>query len=138
MRYVRDGANKNRITQNLRPASEADPCGHPTCTWNVSAAICGASVEARLSSDSDRLHYFRMPYCGRCHRSREEQPKRGSHRGSPTAVGVRLTFACSRHNRSIMPTQGPPQGSLCALNLSRIDRCNFCVPTARERKAIEL
>ena len=27
MRYVRDGANKNRITQNLRPASETDPCG---------------------------------------------------------------------------------------------------------------
>jgi hypothetical protein len=39
MQYVRDGANKDRITQNLRPASEVDPYGHRACTWDVSAAI---------------------------------------------------------------------------------------------------
>ena len=27
-----------------------------------------------------------MPYCGRCHRSREEQPKRGSRSGSPVTI----------------------------------------------------
>jgi hypothetical protein len=35
--------------------------------------LCGTSVVARPSHDSDRLHYFRIPYGGHCPRSRKEQ-----------------------------------------------------------------
>jgi len=61
MRYVRDGVNKDRITQNLRPASEADPCGHPTCTWNVSAAI---DLPWREHANASRTLWLSENLCG--------------------------------------------------------------------------
>ena len=58
---------------------------------SLSASPAGFEFRAALSMVTgeplcDRLHYFRMPYCGCCHRSREEQPKRGSHSGSPVTI----------------------------------------------------
>ena len=59
----------------------------------MTVLIAGASMAFAVHQwwrgyhlDSDRLHYFRMPNCGRCHRSREEQPKRGSRSGSPVTI----------------------------------------------------
>src|SRR5262249_46578540 len=49
-------------------------------------------MEAGLSSDSDRLHYFRMPYGGRCRRNRKEQL---------SAPGFWLAVSCRRIRSSL-------------------------------------
>src|SRR5436309_6533633 len=53
--------------------------------WNQHGP-CGASVVAWPSHHGDRLDYFCTGSGGRCHRSREEQPKCASDRGAPLAV----------------------------------------------------
>jgi len=52
MRYVRDGANKDRITQNLRPASEADPCGQLDASSRASGSVARGYRASPLQSTS--------------------------------------------------------------------------------------